>query len=157
MTSSRGVHVALSTGYTRVEGNRRASLNGRVSPPPPNEIPHDFDSNLCARRCTALQCLGGGLAYHVHEHGARLERPDAPLWALFSIRNLCAVGALHCSAWVGGSRTMSTSTARALSDLMLPRPSPTGRLCGGSKRESTLRKKDDSASSYLRWRSVGLR
>jgi hypothetical protein len=32
------VRVAPGTGYNRVEGNRRASRNGRVSDPPP-EIP----------------------------------------------------------------------------------------------------------------------
>jgi hypothetical protein len=40
----RGVRVHVSTGYHRVEGNRRASRNGRVSAPPP-EIRHD--SQLC--------------------------------------------------------------------------------------------------------------
>jgi hypothetical protein len=37
--NSRGVRVALGTGYDRVEGNRRASRNGRVSDLSP-EIPH---------------------------------------------------------------------------------------------------------------------
>ena len=36
----RGVHVALGTGYSRVEGNRRASRNGRVSDRSPTRNPH---------------------------------------------------------------------------------------------------------------------
>jgi hypothetical protein len=36
--SFRGVRVHVSTGYNRVEGNRRASRNGRVSDLPP-ELP----------------------------------------------------------------------------------------------------------------------
>jgi hypothetical protein len=37
--NSRGVRVARGTGYNRVEGNRRASRNGRVSDLPP-ELPN---------------------------------------------------------------------------------------------------------------------
>ena len=42
---SRGVRVHASTGYNRVEGNRRASRNDRVSDLP-IEIPHVNDSQL---------------------------------------------------------------------------------------------------------------
>jgi hypothetical protein len=36
----RGVRERVSTGYHRVEGNRRASRNGRVSDLPPETTPH---------------------------------------------------------------------------------------------------------------------
>jgi hypothetical protein len=42
----RGVREDLGTGYDRVEGNRRASRNGRVSVLPP-EIPHVTIRNFC--------------------------------------------------------------------------------------------------------------
>ena len=42
----RGVRVAPGTGYHRVEANRRASCNGRVSHLPP-EIPNVTIRNLC--------------------------------------------------------------------------------------------------------------
>jgi hypothetical protein len=42
-----GVRVHVSAGYTRVEGNRRASRNGRVSDLPP-ETPNVYDSQLFA-------------------------------------------------------------------------------------------------------------
>ena len=43
--------------------------------------------------------------------------------------------------------SMSTTTARALSARIAPRPSPTGRLTGASPLESTFWKKLESASS----------
>jgi hypothetical protein len=46
----RAVRVALGTGYNRVERNRRASRNGRVSCSPPRN-PSRYDSQL-SRRCT---------------------------------------------------------------------------------------------------------
>jgi hypothetical protein len=51
----RGVRVHVSTGYNPVEGNRRASRNGRVSDLPP-ETPHRHDSPLY-RRCTLCSRL----------------------------------------------------------------------------------------------------
>ena len=47
--NSRGVRVHASTGYHRVERNRRASRNGRVSDLPP-EIPHVTIRNF-SHRC----------------------------------------------------------------------------------------------------------
>ena len=44
----RGVHVHASTGYDRVEGNRRASRNGRVGDLP---SPQRHDSQLFSYRC----------------------------------------------------------------------------------------------------------
>jgi hypothetical protein len=46
------VRVHVSTGYNRVEGNRRASRNGRVSDLPP-EIPYVTIRNFCV-------AVGGG-------------------------------------------------------------------------------------------------
>jgi hypothetical protein len=46
----RGVRVALGTGYNRVEGNRRASRNGRVSDLPP-EIPTVTIRGFCVAVC----------------------------------------------------------------------------------------------------------
>jgi hypothetical protein len=47
ITSFRGVRVHVSTGYTRVEGNRRASRNSRVSSSPTRN-PTRHDSQLSA-------------------------------------------------------------------------------------------------------------
>jgi hypothetical protein len=44
--NTRVARVAPGTGYNRVEGNRRASRNGRVSDLPP-EIPNATISNFC--------------------------------------------------------------------------------------------------------------
>jgi hypothetical protein len=49
----RGVRVALGTGYNRVEGNRRASRNGRVSSSPTRN-PYRYGSQLL------LRCEGAG-------------------------------------------------------------------------------------------------
>jgi hypothetical protein len=51
--NTRVERVALGTGYTRVEGNRRASRNGRVSNPPP-EIHCDSQP---FHRCTLVISL----------------------------------------------------------------------------------------------------
>jgi hypothetical protein len=45
----RAVRVHVSTGYNRVEGNRRASRNGRVSALPTRK-PYRYESQLF-RRC----------------------------------------------------------------------------------------------------------
>jgi hypothetical protein len=60
--SVRGVRVAPGTGYTRVEGNRRASRNGHVSDIPP-ENPFRYDSQLFDRwtRSWVGGWVGGGL------------------------------------------------------------------------------------------------
>ena len=43
----RGVRVALGAGYNRVEGNRRASRNGRVSDlPPKSELHRTVSDNI---------------------------------------------------------------------------------------------------------------
>jgi hypothetical protein len=49
----RVVRVHVSTGYNRVEGNRRASRNGRVSHLPP-EIPNVTIRNFFI----AVRCVG---------------------------------------------------------------------------------------------------
>jgi hypothetical protein len=50
----RVVRVHVSTGYSRVEGNRRASRNGRVSVlPPEGETPH-----VTIRNCRMVSVSG---------------------------------------------------------------------------------------------------
>jgi hypothetical protein len=62
--NSRVVRVALGTCYHRVEGNRRASRNGRVSDLPPPEIPNvtirNFVTAVClaCARCSEWRLIG---------------------------------------------------------------------------------------------------
>jgi hypothetical protein len=64
-----GIPLAPGTGYHRVEENRRASRNGRVSDLPP-EIPY-----VTIRNCKIT--VGGGGGAHPPQRGARARRAPA--------------------------------------------------------------------------------
>jgi hypothetical protein len=112
------VRVALGTGYHRVEGNRRASRNGRVSDLPP-ETPIHYDSQLVHRW---MRERGG----HVPSaRGGVFERLLRPT---ITIRNLCIAGCVREAATyrarVVGSLSASSAACTRCTASLEPAPSP---------------------------------